>query len=801
MADHHLPSRLFRLCQKELKETMRDRRTIMTLVMMPLLVYPLLSMALNRFLLSAPTGADGNVVYRIGVSSAEEGEILREWIESELSLPPPALQQASGNKLARFEIGLTDPPNPRVALEQNNIDVACEITIGGLTVAELIAAVPEVGVPEAGVPEAGVPEVGVPEGESDSKTRGSQAPSATQEPTPSDVDTPTSRDAVKAPPSTPPAAPRRTIMQRVAATEMGRNTPPKVTFIAFRGDAASQTARRVLVERLQWLRMGLAEIIAKQTTPSYQTPINVQVDEVGTVEQPSMLGTIVPLVLVLMTITGAVYPAIDLTAGERERGTMESLMASPVPRSYVLFAKYVAVVTVALLTAVANLLAMFTTLWAGGLLPMLTGGESEFPWLAVLQILGLLVLFSGFFSAVLLSLTSFAKSFKEAQAYLIPVMLLSLTPGMLSLMPGVTLSGPIAIAPLINIVVLARDVLQGTVHPASALAAVISTFTYAGAALGIASKLFGSDAVTRTSQQSVTSLFQRPTKTSLVPTPQTAAMMLALLVPIYFVISNVLMRLVAGMSINSKLYFNSFALIVTFGLVPLFAAWVSRCKLKTTYRLHPPSWIAVIGAIIVGFGAWGIALESYVLADQLGIAGLKNEQIQRGLKTLELFKDSPPWLLVLTLALTPAIIEELCFRGFLFSSLSNSLSPGRLIVATSLLFGIFHVLTGNVLLLERFVPTTLLGLILGWIAYRTGSVWPGILMHFIHNALLEVVAHYHKELEFLGDGFDGQTHLPLPWLVGASIVALVGLTLVWTATTPRAKSDATPPHDSKVANT
>ena len=76
------------------------------------------------------------------------------------------------------------------------------------------------------------------------------------------------------------------------------------------------------------------------------------------------LAGLIPLVLVLMTITGAVYPAIDLTAGERERGTLETLMAAPIPRFWILFSKFVAVVTVAMLTAILNLLGMFATIWA-----------------------------------------------------------------------------------------------------------------------------------------------------------------------------------------------------------------------------------------------------------------------------------------------------------------------------------------------------------------------------------------------------------------------------------------------------
>ncbi len=252
---------------------------------------------------------------------------------------------------------------------------------------------------------------------------------------------------------------------------------------------------------------------------------------------------------------------------------------------------------------------MFTTLWAGGLLPLLTGGE-EFPWITILRILGLLVLFSGFFSALLLSLTSFAKSFKEAQAYLIPVMLVSLTPAMLSLMPGASLSGPLAIVPLINIVLLARDLLSGSVDPVGALAAIVSTIAYAAAALTIAARLFGSDAVTRTSEKSIGSLLQRPRQESDVPSAQAAAMMLALLVPIYFVVSNGLMRFLQQVketvSVETQLVFNAAALILTFGLVPLLAAFLGRNRLRSTFRIRMPNVRQSCRRVHPGIGCVGV---------------------------------------------------------------------------------------------------------------------------------------------------------------------------------------------------
>src|SRR5439155_16163156 len=86
------------------------------------------------------------------------------------------------------------------------------------------------------------------------------------------------------------------------------------------------------------------------------------------------LAALIPLILVLMTVTGAVYPAIDLTAGERERGTLETLIAAPVPRLGLLLAKYVAVLTVALLTAMINLLGMAVTAYSTGLNATVFGG-------------------------------------------------------------------------------------------------------------------------------------------------------------------------------------------------------------------------------------------------------------------------------------------------------------------------------------------------------------------------------------------------------------------------------------------
>jgi ABC-2 type transport system permease protein/sodium transport system permease protein len=200
------------------------------------------------------------------------------------------------------------------------------------------------------------------------------------------------------------------------------------------------------------------------------------------------------LILILMTITGAVYPAIDLTAGERERGTLEILMAAPLPRLSLLLAKYAAVVVVATLTALMNLGSMTATLLVLGSHSR-AFGEIPLSPLLLVEVFGLLLLFAAFFSAVLLALTSFARSFKEAQAYLIPLMLLSLIPGMLSLFPALPLAGVLLLVPLLNTVLLARDILAGYADPLAALVVVVSTLVYALVAIAVAAQLFGAEAV------------------------------------------------------------------------------------------------------------------------------------------------------------------------------------------------------------------------------------------------------------------------------------------------------------------
>jgi sodium transport system permease protein len=420
--------RVLRLARKELRECLRDRRTLVTLVLMPLLLYPLLGLAFRQFFLSGLQEAEAHV-YRIGVQSERESRLITDFLsagqralERNPKWPDPA--RAAGGPESRFEF-----------FQVENLEEAARQGVVAL------------GIRVRGVDPSPGPNQGL----------------AVDWELTYLADSVYARDALRS-------------LESLCA--------------------AANTA--VLEARLH--NAGVR-----------QRPLGVELVRlpVENAEPQSVpLAALVPLILILMTITGAVYPAIDLTAGEQERGTLEVLMAAPVPRMSLLLAKYIAVVTVALLTALINLTAMLLTLWLSGLGPQLFHNGGLTP-LVVLEVLGLLLLFAAFFSAVLLALTSFARSFKEAQSYLIPLMLVSLGPGVAGILPGLQLTGPLAVVPLLNIVLLARDLFEGQASLVSGIIVVATTVAYALAAVALAAQVFGAEAVLYSEQGSWRELFRR----------------------------------------------------------------------------------------------------------------------------------------------------------------------------------------------------------------------------------------------------------------------------------------------------
>jgi ABC-2 type transport system permease protein/sodium transport system permease protein len=184
-------------------------------------------------------------------------------------------------------------------------------------------------------------------------------------------------------------------------------------------------------------------------------------------------------------------------------------------------------------------------------------------------------------------------------------------------------------------------------------------------------------------------------------------------------------------------------------------------------------------AILLGLSLWPLIGELVLLEKRIGLSTIPNWLELRLEDLASQRRETSPILALLTLAIVPGVVEELFFRGWLFTAMERAMPPIRAIVLAALLFALFHLFTGGVVLVERVLPTALLGLLLGWIRWRSGSTWPGMVMHVAYDGLLAAGMLFPKKLGSLSEALETKDHIPIEWLVGGTLVAALGVALVW----------------------
>jgi ABC-type Na+ efflux pump permease subunit len=215
-----------------------------------------------------------------------------------------------------------------------------------------------------------------------------------------------------------------------------------------------------------------------------------------------ILGLMLPLFFVIMVAIGSFYPAVDATAGERERGTWETLMTVAVPRTSVVTAKYLYVATFGCLAGSLNLIAVTATM-GPVLAPLMarTGERLEFsvPLTAIPVMLASAVLLAGFVAAGMMLFASFARTFREGQSMITPFYMLILLPVMFLQTPGLRFSMALASVPVINVTMMVREAITGVFHwpqigvtVAVSLAAVAVCIWAASAILRVEEVVMGS---------------------------------------------------------------------------------------------------------------------------------------------------------------------------------------------------------------------------------------------------------------------------------------------------------------------
>lgn len=256
----------------------------------------------------------------------------------------------------------------------------------------------------------------------------------------------------------------------MAGIENGQK--PEVRILGREGDDTSKLAVARVEAIVSHWRERLKEVrFARQGLPAdFDHPVAIinpeaakPVETRTADELRDVLVKFLPFLLVMWTMAGAVHPAIDLTAGEKERGTMETLLISPAGRTEIVAGKFVAVFVFSYASALWNLLWMATgAILLGTFLPSPILSFAGLGWAALLA-----APLAALFSSLALGLGVFARSSKEGQYYLLPLMIMTLPLGMFALTPGLKLTPLLSAVPVAGLTLILQNLLAVSGEPVS----------------------------------------------------------------------------------------------------------------------------------------------------------------------------------------------------------------------------------------------------------------------------------------------------------------------------------------------
>jgi sodium transport system permease protein len=257
----------------------------------------------------------------------------------------------------------------------------------------------------------------------------------------------------------------------------------------------SQTARRRIADLLEEFKQQIIQTRLEGLGLSidYIQPVNTQWLDISTDERKtgSILGILLPYIIVILIFIGAMHSAIDITAGEKERGTMATLLVSQLSRMEIVIGKYFTVITISATSMLLGLLglsiAFLTPAYILGELSLIKIHFSFYTFILFFLILAPLV---GLASAVLLLIGIFARNNKEASTYVTPIYMIAIFLGMISLSQGMELAEPMFFIPILNNSFTFRELLMGIIDWGHILPTLLSNVTIAIIALLIAAYLF-----------------------------------------------------------------------------------------------------------------------------------------------------------------------------------------------------------------------------------------------------------------------------------------------------------------------
>src|SRR2546426_1125600 len=285
--------------------------------------------------------------------------------------------------------------------------------------------------------------------------------------------------------------------------DVNANRQQVVKIYNFAGETRSQVAVSLLRRILGGYRDQLVEARLMQNGLSKEVlrPFESKEENVAPPEKVggNAIGGLFPYLIIFLCFMGALAPAIDLTVGEKERGTIETILASPVSRLDLVVGKFLMVFTASIVTAVVSLTSFALTLTLPFLAAREIAKKSQIPFdisvTGVAAVLLMMLPLAVMFAAALMTIALWSKTTKEAHSYASPLMLLVLMPAMAAMVPGFDLNAKLALVPVLNVSLVSKEVLAGNYPWLLILLVFGSSCAYAAAALSLAVAAFKHESV------------------------------------------------------------------------------------------------------------------------------------------------------------------------------------------------------------------------------------------------------------------------------------------------------------------
>ena len=453
-----------------------------------------------------------------------------------------------------------------------------------------------------------------------------------------------------------------------------------------------------------------------------------------------------PVMLLLWALAGAFYPAVDLCAGEKERGTLETLLCSPATRGEIVLSKLCTVMSFSMLIAILNITCLAIT---GAFLISQLPMEVSLPLSSSLLMVIPLVPASLIFSSLCLALASYAKSSKEGQYYLLPLIMTVMPLIFIAVAPGSELTLGTALLPITGISLILRELLEGNYETVIKFMPVVFVVTILCCyfSFRFAIRQFNSESVLFNDSKKfdVSQWFTQLLKNRTARPTFAAGVMLAVVI--------LTLKYFANFMFPAPQTFADVAtstLVLQLGIVllpTLIFAYVFTRDPWGTLGFSVPKGKAVsifvytIAAIAAAILIFPVNVFFGELIQRLyPVSDAVLAQVE---PIIKLFKSGPLPLTIGLMAVLPGVCEEVAFRGFILNGLlsTGDTKPREpnldetftAIVLSSFFFGIAHGM------LQQSICVGFIGCMIGVIAVKSRSIWPCIAFHITNNALASLL--------------------------------------------------------------